>query len=214
MRSIPLALLFLAPTTAGWAQQNCLEQIKFPQVGRWAQYNAVYQQKEPHTVRYAVIGEEARNGKNLQWVEMRMTGGQKDKNMVYQMLMPGSLTDMNQAQEVVFKAGDRPAMKMSGMMLDMIRNQLDKQSFFTEICKGVSLVGQENVTVAAGRFQAMHFRSEEHAVDSWLSPGVPFSIVKTTSQNLQMELAAHGDGAKSSITEKPQEMRGMGGPSN
>lgn len=214
MRSMSLSLLVLLTTTSGWAQQNCLEQVKFPEVGRWAEYKAVYNQKDPYTIRYAVIGEESRNGKNLQWVEMRMTGGQKEKNMIYQMLVPGSLVDMNQVEEVVFKPGDSPAMKMSGMMMDMIRKQLEKQSFYNEMCKGVSLVGKEKVTVPAGSFETAHFRSEEHALDSWITPSVPFSMVKTSGKNFQMELAAQGEGAKSSITEKPQEMRGMGGPSN
>jgi hypothetical protein len=35
--------------------------------------------------------------------------------------------------------------------------------------------------------------------------------VKSTGKQFQMELAAHGQGAKSAITEKPQEMGGMGG---
>jgi hypothetical protein len=37
---------------------------------------------------------------------------------------------------------------------------------------------------------------------------VPFSIVKTTGKDFQMELAAHGGGAKSSILEKPRSMDG------
>jgi hypothetical protein len=213
MRAMILSLLLLAPMSAGWAQQKCLEQVKLPEVGRWAEYT-VYNEKDPYTVRYAVIGSEARGGKNLQWVEMQMTGKQNDQNMVYQMLVPGSLVELGQVQEIVFKPGDRPAMKMDGMMLGMIRKQLEKQSFYSEICKGVTLVGEETVTVPAGRFKAMHFSSSEHATDSWISPGLPFPLVKSTGKNHRLELAAQGAGAKSSITEKPQEMGGMGGPSH
>jgi hypothetical protein len=214
MRWLTLAVLLLAGATTGRAQQNCLEQVKLPKVGGWAEYKAVYNGKDPYTVRYAVVGSEARGGKNLQWVEMRMTGTQKDRNMVYQMLVPGSLMEMAQVQEIVFKPGDQPAMKMSGMMLNMIRSQLEKQSYYSEMCKGVSVVGSESVTVPAGRFKATHFRSAEHAMDSWISADVPFSLVKSTGKNYQMELAAKGNGAQSSIKEKPQEMKGMGGPSH
>ena len=212
MRSLSLPLLLLGLATPGRAQDNCLAQLKLPPVGRWAEYKAVYNGKEPLTVRYALIGNEERDGTKLQWVEMRTTAAQKDRNMVYQMLVPGSLSELAKVQEIVFKPGDRPAMKVSGMMLGMIRQQLEKQSFFTELCKGVTLVGPESVTVPGGRFKAMHFHGAANGSDSWISSEVPFSLIKTTGKNYLMEFAAQGDGAKSSITEKPQEMRGMGGP--
>lgn len=214
MRAFTLtSSLLIAVTAAGWAQDNCLEQVKFPPVGRWAEYKALYNKKDPYTVRYAVIGDEKRGGQDLQWVELRMTGENKDRNVVYQMLVPGSLMEMGKVQEIVFKSGDQPAMKMNGMMMKMIRGQLEKQNFYSEVCKDVSLVGKEQVTVPAGRFQAQHYKSAKYKSDSWLSPGVPFSLVKSVGENHQMELTAQGDGAKSSITEQPQEMPGMGGPS-
>ena len=69
------------------AQANCLDQIKFPAVGRWAEYKAVYNKKDPYTVRYAVIGAEQRGGKTMDWVELRMKGADKAHNIVYQMLV-------------------------------------------------------------------------------------------------------------------------------
>jgi hypothetical protein len=159
-----------------------------------------------------VIGQESRGGKKLQWVEMRMEGANKDRNMIYQMLVPGSLTQIGQVQEIVFKTGDRPAMKMGGQMVEMIRSQLDQQSIYGEMCKGVSLVGKEKVTVPAGAFEALHYNSAEHGSDSWISSSVPFSLVKSTGKDYQVELVAQGAGATSSIKEKPQEMKGMGGP--
>ncbi|HET6837436.1 MAG TPA: hypothetical protein VFH24_05290 [Gemmatimonadales bacterium] len=195
------------------AQANCLEQVKLPEVGRWAEYKAT-SQNDPYTIRYSVIGNEERGGKDFRWVEMQMTGTQKDKNMVYQMLVPGSFAELDQVQEVIFKPGNQPAMKISGQMLGMIRGQLNKQSFLKEVCKGVSLVGKESLSVPAGKFETLHFRSTEHGSDSWVSADVPFSMVKATGKQFQMELAAHGQGAKSSITEKPQEMGGMGARPN
>ena len=214
MRSLALPFLaLLSLASPGWAQANCLDQIKFPEQGRWAEYKALYKD-DPYTVRYAVVGSEARGGKKLQWVEMRMTGDKTDRNMIYQMLVPNSLTELGEVQEIVFKPGDQPAMKMSGAMVNMIRGQLEQQSFYSKICKGVILVGKEKVTVPAGGFEALHFRSAEPAADSWVSAGVPFSLVKSSGKDYQVELAAQGSGAKSSIIEKPQEMGGMGGPSH
>jgi hypothetical protein len=212
MRSPALSLALLLAAAPAARAQDCIEQMKFPEVGRWAEYKAIYNGKDPYTVRYAVIGNEKRAGADLKWLELRMVGQDKEKNFIYQVLVPGSLTEMGNVQEIIMKAGDRPAMKMNGMMIKMIRSQLDKQNFLAEVCKDVTLVGQEKVTVPAGQFQARHFHSAKYASDSWVASGIPFSLVKSVGKNYQMELAVHGNGAKSSITEQPQEMPGMGGP--
>jgi hypothetical protein len=103
-------------------------------------------------------------------------------------------------------------MKMSGGMMKMVRDQIDKQAFLDDICENVSLVGKERVTVPAGEFQAHHYRSAKYGTDTWIASGVPFSLVKSVGENHQVELAAQGGGAKSSITEKPQEMPELGAP--
>jgi hypothetical protein len=214
MRSPTVLLVFLFAAAPAVRAQDCLEQIKFPGVGRWAEYKALYNGKDPYTVRYAVIGSEKRGGADLKWVELRMVGADKDKNFTYQVLVPGSPSEMADVQEIIMKAGDKPAMKMNGMMLKMIRGQLDKQNFLADVCKEVTLVGEEKVTVPAGRFQARHYHSAKYGSDSWVVSSVPFALVKSVGKNYQMELAVHGNGAKSSITEQPQEMPGMGGPSS
>ena len=208
-----IAFLLVGLTRPSRGQANCLEQVKLPEVGRWAEYKALYQ-KDPYTIRYSVIATEAREGQDLRWVEMRMEGARPDRNTVYQMLVPGAPGQLNQVQEVVLKAGAHPAMKLSGPMMAAIRGQLEKQSFLSQLCRGVSLVGKESVSVPAGRFETLHFRSSEHEADSWFSPKVPFSVVKSVAKEFQMELVSQGRGAKSSITEKPQEMQGMGGRPN
>ena len=214
MRSTGLSVILLLTSGSALRAQDCLDQMKFPEVGRWAEYKAVYPGKPPYTIRYAVIGTEKRAGTDLKWIELRMVGGEQSKNFVYQVLVPGSPTEMADVQEVIMKAGDRPAMKLNGMMIKMIREQLDKQNFLGDVCKDVSLVGQEKVTVPAGRFQARHFHSAKYSSDTWLASAVPFSLIKSVGQNYQMELVVHGKGAKSSITEQPQEMPGIGGPSS
>jgi hypothetical protein len=213
MRLPALSLVLLLAAAPAVRAQDCLQQIKFPKVGRWAEYKALYNGKDPYTVRYAVIGSEKRGGADLKWVELRMVGQDKDKTFTYQVLVPGSPTEMAQVQEIIMKAGNKPAMKMNGMMMNMIRGQLDKQNFLADVCKNVSLVGKEKVTVPAGRFQAWHFHSAKYGSDSWTASSVPFALVKSVGKNYQMELAVHGNGAKSSITEQPQEMPAMGGPS-
>jgi hypothetical protein len=209
MRTLITTLaLLLGVASAGRAQDSCIEQVKFPAVGRWAEYQALYNQKDPYTIRYAVVGGERRGGKDLKWLELRMKGEKKDGNIVYQMLVPGSAAELGNVQEIVMKSGDKPAMKMDGMMLNMIRGQMEKQSFLSDVCKDVTLVGPESVTVPAGTFQTRHFRSDKYTSDSWLSSDIPFAMVKSVGKNYEMELRSHGAGAKSSITEKPQSMAG------
>jgi hypothetical protein len=182
--------------------------MKFPAVGGWAEYQALYNKKDPYTIRYAVVGGERRGGKDLKWLELRMVGAKKKGNMIYQMLVPGSAAEVGNVAEIIMKAGDKPAMRMDGMMLKMIRAQMDKQSFLKDVCKDVTLVGPERVTVPAGKFQTQHFRSAKYPSDSWLTFTIPFAMVKSVGKNYEMALRSYGDDAKSSITEVPQSMGG------
>src|ERR687897_1773746 len=68
--SMKARLLLLAlPLVSGRALSaqggSCIDQIRVPVVGQWAEYKAVFKQQEPYTMRYAVIGEESRGGKDF-----------------------------------------------------------------------------------------------------------------------------------------------------
>ena len=104
-------------------------------------------------------------------------------------------------------------MKMSGMMLGVIRKQLEESSVFSNLCEGVTFVGEETVKVPAGSFKSLHFHNDKYQSDIWISPSVPFTLVKTVTPRHQVELQEIGDGAKSSITETPTEMPGLAAPS-
>jgi hypothetical protein len=213
MQSIPMPalvlLLALAPVLR--AQQACKEMMKLPAVGKWVEYQALYDQKDKYALRYAVVGQEKREGTDYRWLEMKLTNqADSGKNLVYQMLVPGSLAAIGDVQEVVMKSGDGPAIKMNGMMMGMIRGQLQEKSVFGDICDEVTLVGQESVTVPAGTFNARHYHSAKFENDSWVEPGLSFGMVKAIGKHHDIERVRDGDGAKSSITEPPQEMSGMG----
>ena len=207
------SLLVLAATApAAQAQNECLANVKMPAVGQWAEYTGTLN-KDPYTMRYAVVGAEERDGKAMKWLELRMEGPKKDKNMVYQVLTPGNPAEMEQAQEIVFKPGDKQAMRMNGMMLKMIRGQLEKNSILRNLCEGITPAGEESVTVPAGTFKAVRYHDSKHDADTWVVADRPFVMVKAKGKDFDLSLAASGDGAKSSITETPAEMPGMGGPS-
>ena len=202
-----LALAVAAP--AAQAQNECLADVKMPEVGQWAEYTGTMK-KDPYTMRYAVVGEEQRDGKSMKWLELRMAGKKKDQNMIYQVLTPGNPTEMDQAVEIVFKPGDKPAMKMGKMMMGMIRGQLQKNSILGSLCEGITPVGEESVTVPAGTFTATRYHDSKHDADTWVVTDRPFVMVKSKGKDFELGLAASGDGAKSSITETPQEMPGLG----
>jgi hypothetical protein len=198
-----------APPAAGQGQE-CLAGMKMPDVGQWAEYQGVMNKKDPYTMRYAVVGAEDRAGTSMKWLELRMVGEGKDKNMVYQVLTPGTPAEMDQAQEIIFKPGDKQAMRMNAMMMKMIRGQLEKNSVLGNMCEGVSLAGEESVTVPAGTFKALRYHNTKYDSDTWVVPELPFFMVKSKGKDFELSLASSGDGAKSSITETPQEMPGFG----
>ena len=206
--SLRSLLVLAAVATPAAAQNECLKDYRMPAVGRWAEYQATLNGK-PTIMRYAVVGEESREGAPMKWLEMRMAGD-KDTS-VYQMLTPGNPGEMDKIQEVVFKTGNKPAMKMSGAMVSMIRGQMGKNSALSNLCEGVTLVGEESVTVPAGTFKATRFHNDKHDSYAWMVKNQPFYLVKSAGKNHEIALAKSGDGATSSITEEPQDM--MGGPS-
>jgi hypothetical protein len=210
MKLVLASVLGLVAAVPVAAQNECLKDYRMPEVGRWAEYTGHLNKKDPVTLRYAVVGTEEREGKTMKWLEMRMSGEQKDRNMVYQMLTPGNPAEMDQVQEMVFKPGDKPAMKMNGMMMKMIRGQLGKNSALTNLCEGVNLAGEESVTVPAGTFKALRFHSDKDGTDTWIVPTLPFYMVKSKGKDFEFNLASSGDGAESSISETPQTMGAPG----
>ncbi|HUR94883.1 MAG TPA: hypothetical protein VMY76_09895 [Gemmatimonadales bacterium] len=203
--------LMLAPPALR-AQDACADNLTWPAVGRWAEYSGVYNKKTPVTSRYAVVGTETRDGVEYKWIEMKMHDEQKQRDMIYQMLVPGGPLQMDQVAEIVMKMGTDPAMKINGMMLGAIRGQLGKNSAFTDACREATLVGKEKVTVPAGTFQALHYQSPKHESDTWVDPALPFAMLRSTGKAHTFELVAMGKGAESSITEEPTEMPGLGKP--
>jgi hypothetical protein len=200
-------VLTLLPTAAA-AQADCLKDLKMPEVGAWAEYTGTYREK-PTTMRYAVIGSETREGKDLKWLEMRIIGEQPD-TQVYQMLTPGTPAEIGQVEDVVFKQGKQPAMRMNSMRMGMIRGQMQKNSILSTLCEGVTPAGEETVEVPAGSFKTTKLHNDKYQSDAWVSAKVPFYMVKSVGKDYSLSLARIGDGAKSSITETPQEMPGMG----
>jgi hypothetical protein len=80
----------------------------------------------------------------------------------------------------------------------------------SSLCEGVAPAGTESVTVPAGTFQAIRYHDSKHEADTWVVPDRPFIMVKSKGKDFELSLASSGGGAKSSITETPQDMMGPG----
>ena len=210
MRTV-LAVLALGTLPIGVAAQDATDHCSaFPQVqtGQWSGYQVTSPQfKGPAAMRFAIFGNEESEGIEHIWYELKMDA--TEGSMVMQFLVPGYPYDVAQVKTIIMKAGDQPAMKMPEQMLGMMRSRLPKDfaGDAARSCGDAEVVGWEDVTVPAGNFNALHLRTKDG--DAWVSPDVPFGMVKFTGASGNLVLTGHGADATSSIKEKPMEMPGM-----
>jgi hypothetical protein len=183
-------------------------------IGTWASYEWTGGSSNGSKMRVAVVGKETHDGATYYWYEVTMDDARRPKNgMILQMLIPGLL---GTPRSVVMKAGDQPAMRMPDQMVRMMTNQRGS-NVAAEIargCKEMEVVGWEQITVPAGSFRTLHLRHPLYGMNAWIQPTLNFSMVKATMQDGgTMALSGQGTGAKSSITDTPQDMSGFpGGP--
>lgn len=203
-RIVTLALAGLLAGGGTAAAQCPTGLMTMPPAGSWAQY-----QMKEGVMRMAILGKETRDGKESVWLEMSLTG---DKGpMIMQMLVPGWPYETGGVQELIIKAGNQPAMRMSRQMLGMMRNSMPKD-VLAEACRNgrTVKVGDETITVPAGTFQTEHYRDSQSQGDVWVSREVPFAMVRArTKDGNEVILIGRGTDAKSQITETPQDMPGM-----
>jgi len=212
-RVLVFAMLLPTATSAlAHAQDACADLPKFfskpPKIGEWAEYT--WQEKgktESQRVRMAVVKEEQRQGKRMYWLQMSMNDKDPSKRTIIQTLMPWEVSTLGGqgSVEVVMKIGNQPAMK-TGPEHAKAAGGAD----WREACKDSKFVAEESVTVPAGTFKARHY-SGAKGEDTWASLEVPvWHMVKmSTKEGNTMVLSATGMGAKSEITEQPQDISNM-----
>jgi len=198
-----LAAAVLGPVSLVDAQTDvCQEMMKPPAVGSWAEY-----QTNEGNLRLSVVGRETRDGEDLYWFEMQM---QRDERMIIKMLLPGGLSSAEGVKEIVMKAGDKPAMLISGRAMGMMGQQIGAtpQQQLADECDKSERVGPETITVPMGTMRTVHYRHPDG--DAWISETVPFHLVKTVDKKgREMVLVGSGTDATSAITETPMKMPGM-----
>lgn len=204
-----LALILAAAVAAPLAAQGpCADKgAKLPAPGSWSSYNATLPGRNgprSTTMKMAYLGHEAAGDR----IEIQT---QSERGpMIMQMVVDGFPWQPSGMKELVFKMGDRPAMKAGGQMMDMMRSRAPNAGLTPEMCAEMTVVGTESVTVPAGTYTATHLHSAKNNVDVWVDPKVPF-VVKVKGPDNSMELTGTGTGAKSAITETPQDMGAMMG---
>lgn len=210
-RTLTLALAAtLVGAAAATAQSNaCADKgPKLPAAGGWAEYHA-----DSGDFKMMYIGHETA-GERIEMAMNRTMRNGEATNVVMQLVVPAFPYQMAQASEMVMQMGDRPPMKVSGQMLDMMRQRAPDQSALSpDLCARLTKVGTESVTVPAGTFSTTHYRDAQTNTDVWVDPSVPFGAVKVVSPHTTMVLKAKGTGGTTGIRGTPQEMGpGMMGP--
>lgn len=194
--------LWLVAAPAAAQLEKCADYMKMPAAGSWAEY-----QTREGSIRMSVLGEEEHDGKKMQRLEMSIGGA---GGSIVQMVVPGWPYQPDGIHEMVMKTGDQPAMKVSGRMMDMMRqNMKTPTAQMADACERMEDLGTETVTVPAGTFETRHYRDQETGGEVWVDADLPFGMVKAVTKEGEMVLTGHGTDAKSRITETPVEMPGM-----
>jgi len=213
------AAAFVRPATGQASQEKekiCSQiQNRTLAVGSWASYKGTGGRTNGSTMRMAVVGTEPHEGTTYFWYEVTIADPARPRdNMIMQMLVLG--LGKGSVRSVVMKSGDQPAMKMPPQMIQMINSApgMNMAADLARQCQEMEVVGWELITVPGGEFRALHLRNPRTGMVSevWVQPDLQFAMVKAILKDGGvMELTGQGTGAKSSITEPPQEMPGLPG---
>ncbi len=207
-------LAVISSAGAGQAQDlsKMCETARNVQVGQWAEYQMTGSNEgESARMRIAIIGTKDIAGKKAYWIEIKMKAD--EGNVITQVLTGGYPFETAQIHEMIVKAGDQPAMKMPSQAVAMMRNRIAGTPSLgaADKCDQAKVVGFESVTVPAGTFRAVHLKPADVKADVWALAEIPFGLIKSKSPEGEVVLVKQGKGAKSSITEKPLSIPGMGG---
>lgn len=190
-----LALLGL-PVSA--QAQDCQSFTKTPPTGSWAEWRGV-----KDFMIQAMLGEEMREGKAYIRTELR---GGEDKQIMLTIQTLAPKEQLQSPEEMIVKMGRMIPMKVPKESLKKA-GPMPVDPSLESCATNMALIGQETITVPAGTFMTFHYKDAKTGNESWLSPQVPFGIVKLRIVGTgESTLFAFGTGAKSAITEAPIDM--------
>lgn len=202
----PLALLLAAAPLPGQDLDAACEAIAGSAVGDWTEHRLAGPSGELD-VRFALV-----SGRGATWYEVQSQT--HAGTSILQLRVPGFPFTPAEIEEVVMKTGATPALRVPDSMVEQYRSSEQAQPLadIRAECRKASVVGREEVTVAAGTFQTTHLRFPASGGEVWVSDQVPFGIVRGDIPGQgTTELTAHGAGAVSAITETPLSFGAAGG---
>lgn len=197
-----LVVLVLAFSAYAQSSDNAKKVPRFysefnPVIGGWSEYQVNKPGETPYKVKLSIVGKEDQ----AYWYETVIEAD--SRRLITKVLAIGDPNNDKNVKRMIEKYGDEPATEMpvvvagqSTELLAPIRKVINK--------------GMENITVTAGTFLAQHlqYQEGEERVDTWVSDKVsPYDLVKSQSKEMEMVLLRYGTGAKSLITEKPEELK-------
>lgn len=143
------------------------------------------------------------------WYEI--TAATAQGSSIIQLEVPAFPFRPDQIESAVTKTGATPAVVIPDAVLQQYQTTAMSSplSDLEAQCRTADVVGSENISVTAGSFQTTHLRFAETASEVWVSPEVPFGIVRgIISGQGTLELLSFGSGATGSITEAPLTLPG------
>jgi hypothetical protein len=180
----------------------CPDLYPTPQVGHYAEVVFSNAQQERMSIRFAIVGEERVGDIQHYWIEVVSVPPLLGEEVIVQMLVPYYPFDNKDIKGYIVKMPGNLPQRVPLQMLEALG---DSQSGpgWKDQCAAAQELGVEQVTVAAGAFNARHYRAGgDRPSEVWIAD-IPFGMVKLIQSDGEMELISYGSDAKSSITEKP-----------
>ena len=178
-------------------------------LGEWAKFATdVPFLEDKMEARYAIVGTEAFDGKDHYWLEVSIPTAGGD--MILQLLVPGYPYDPSSVLKTVAKVNpDLPAMEFPQALGASMQANDTLSDPIRGACEAAESATKESISVAGRTFDAFRIPLKRLGKVIWVTPDVPFGVVKMTDADGKgLELLAYGADAESSITETPQKMPG------
>jgi hypothetical protein len=210
LAAMAVCVVAVAPLSAQDQAAACAAIVN-SEVGYWAEFDLTGAPgDEVSSLRFAIV--ERAGDADKTWYEFSAVTNQGP--VVVQLDVPGWPFETNDVTGVIVKMAGQPAMRLPNEMISMMQQQMgdNPMADFAEKCEGSEVIGKEDIEVPAGTFSTVRLKSDDDGSEAWISPDVPFGIVKgSVPDGGVLELKGYGTDAESSIPEEPQMMPGMGG---
>lgn len=178
-------------------------------IGQWASYAVdAPLMREKTENRFAIVGTEA----DYYWLEYEAATPIGDTGMIMQFLIPqwpyaeGAITRVIMQMPIIKGMDPLPPIEMPPSTVQ----KDDLASPIRMACAEVQNGVEETVTVPAGTFSTLRIPLKPLGKDIWISPDVPFGLVKLVdTAGKGTVLHAFGSNAESAVTATPSQLPGM-----